>query len=98
MLTFLSPVGFLLALAGALPLLGLAVLERRAQNVRRALRLDPPDRRRRLELTGALAAVAVLLGLAAAQPVLAVTHEKAKRKRSTSKNMPAANKPQMDLL
>jgi len=79
MLTFLSPVGFLLALAGALPLLGLAVLERRAQNVRRALRLDPPDRRRRLELTGALAAVAVLLGLAAAQPVLAVTHEKAAR-------------------
>jgi hypothetical protein len=77
--SFLSPVGFLVALAGALPLLGLAVLERRAERLRRLLRVDAPDRRRRLELAGALAAVALLLGLAAAQPVLAVTHEKTAR-------------------
>src|SRR5437868_1684353 len=61
-LTFLSPLGLLVALAVALPLLGLAVLERRAARVRNALRLDAPDPRRRLELAGALVAVAVLLG------------------------------------
>jgi hypothetical protein len=78
-LTFLSPLGFLVALAVAVPLLGLAVLERRAARVSSALRLDAPNRRRSLELAVALVTIAVLLGLAAAQPVLALSQDRAAR-------------------
>ncbi len=78
-LSFLSPSGFLIAVAVALPLLGLWLLERRAMRVRRLLRLRAPDRRRGLELGGAFAAIAVLLALASAQPVLAITHSRPAR-------------------
>jgi hypothetical protein len=77
--TFLSPVGLLVAVGVVLPLLGLAALERRAARVRSALRLDAPNPRRRLELVTAFAAVAVLLGLAAAQPVLALSRDRPAR-------------------
>jgi hypothetical protein len=77
--TLLSPLGLLVALAVGLPLFGLAVLERRAARVRRTLGLDAPEPRKRLELAAALAVVAVLLGLAAAQPVLALSRDKVAR-------------------
>jgi hypothetical protein len=71
--------GAVVALAALVPLLGLALHERRADGVRRRLLLGPAPRRRRLVVGGALAAVAVLLGLAAAQPVLAITHDRPAR-------------------
>jgi hypothetical protein len=75
----LSPAGLLVGLACALPLLGLAIHERRARRIRRMLGLSEPAGRRRLETALAFAAVAVLLGLASAQPVLAVSHDKQAR-------------------
>jgi hypothetical protein len=77
--TFLSPVGLLLALGVAMPLVGLAALERRATHVRRVLKLGSSDPRRRVELVVAFAAIAMLLGLAAAQPVLAFSQDKSAR-------------------
>jgi hypothetical protein len=69
-LTLLSPLGLLLVLAALVPILGLAVAERRAARVGRLLRLTQPNRRRRAEIAGALVVVAALLGVAAAQPVV----------------------------
>jgi hypothetical protein len=69
-LTFLTPIGALLALAAILPLAALGLNERRAGRARRALGLDAPELRVRIPTAVALAAVAVLLGLALAQPVL----------------------------
>jgi hypothetical protein len=69
-LTFLTPVGALLALAAIVPLAALALNERRAGRVRRALGLAAPELRVRVPTAIALAAVPVLLGLALAQPVL----------------------------
>jgi len=77
--TFLSPVGLLVALGVVLPLLGLAALERRATRVRRALTLGEPDPRPRRELAVALALVAALLALAAAQPVIALGQNRSAR-------------------
>jgi hypothetical protein len=72
-ITFLTPVGGLLALGALLPLIGLAAVARRAGRVRRALALPPRPRSRLLLPAGAAVAAAGLLGLAAAQPVLART-------------------------
>jgi VWA domain-containing protein len=69
-LTFLTPLGGLLALAALVPLGTQLLHERRAARVREALRLDAPGRRGRLGSAAALALVPVLLGAAAAQPVL----------------------------
>jgi hypothetical protein len=69
-LTFLTPIGALLALGVVFPLAALALHERRAQRARRALRIEAPRRRSRGGTALALAAVPVLLGLALAQPVL----------------------------
>jgi hypothetical protein len=69
-LTFLTPIGALLALGAVFPLAALALHERRAQRTRSALRIDPPGARSRGGTVVALAAVPVLLGLALAQPVL----------------------------
>jgi hypothetical protein len=72
-LVFLTPLGILAALAGAIPLAGLALAARREQQARRLLRLDPPPRTGNLRRAAALVAVPVLLGCAATQPALRST-------------------------
>jgi hypothetical protein len=69
-LTFLTPLGALLAVGALLPLAALALNERRARRARRALRLDEPALRSHLLTAASLTLVPVLLGLALAQPVL----------------------------
>lgn len=71
--TFLTPVGGLLALGALVPLVGLAAAVRRAGRVRATLALPPRPGRRLLVPVAAAIAAALLLGLAAAQPVLART-------------------------
>jgi hypothetical protein len=68
-LTFLTPLGGLLALAVALPLLAFARSSAKASRLRTLLRLEAPESRSRLTLA-MLAAVPLLLGLAAAGPAL----------------------------
>ena len=69
-LLFATPEGALVGAAGVLALAALAVVERRATLVRRALRLRPPPRRSWLADAGAITLVAALVALAAAQPIL----------------------------
>jgi hypothetical protein len=69
-LSFLTPNAGLIALAGLLPLALLALTERRGRRARAVLGLAGPGRVDRLQLPAALCGLAVLLGLAAAQPVL----------------------------
>jgi hypothetical protein len=69
-LRFLTPTAGLIALAVLVPLALLALTERRSGRVRALLGLTAPGRVDRLELPVALCALAALLGLAAAQPVL----------------------------
>ena len=69
-MTFLTPLAALVALAALLPLGAAALGRGRTGAVRRALDLEPPEARSGL-VRPVLAAVAiVLLGIAAAQPVL----------------------------
>lgn len=68
--TLLSPLGLLLLAGVVVPLAALALAERRAGQVGRGIGLVAPSRRRRLEVALALTAVAALLALAAAQPVV----------------------------
>ena len=72
-LTFLTPLGALFALTALLPLGALALNERRARRVRRALLVESPPLRTRATTAILLALVPVLLGLALAQPVLQST-------------------------
>ncbi len=72
-MSFLSPLAALVAVAVVAPLAAHALLERRARRVSRRLGLDPPPLRSRLGVPGAIAVVAGLLGLAAAQPVISGT-------------------------
>jgi hypothetical protein len=73
-ITFLTPAAGLVALVGLVPLMMLYTVSEHARGVRAALRLrEPADRR--LVIAGTVGATAVLVGLAAAQPVLARTHE-----------------------
>jgi hypothetical protein len=72
-MAFLTPMAALVALAVVVPLAAHALLERRARVVSRHLTLTPPPFRSRLGVPVAIAAVAGLLGLAAAQPVLSGT-------------------------
>jgi hypothetical protein len=76
---FLSPLASLVALAVAGPLLAFALLERRARRVAAGLQLEPPPLRTRLGVPGAIAAVAGLLGVAAAQPVISGTQTRVGR-------------------
>lgn len=71
-LSLATPLGALSVLALALPVLGALVAERRGARFRAVLGLPSPAGRGRLGWSLAAAAVFVLLGLAAAQPVLAV--------------------------
>jgi von Willebrand factor type A domain len=77
-ITFLTPGAGLVALAVILPLVAFVRTERRAERVRSLLRLAAPGGSPRLTL-GALAVVAVLVGLAAAQPVVEVWDERPER-------------------
>lgn len=69
-MAFLSPLGSLIALAVVIPLGAYALLEQRARRVSRNLELTPPPLRSRLGVPVAIAAIAGLLGIAAAQPVI----------------------------
>jgi hypothetical protein len=71
-LTFLTPVAGLLALGAVLPLVLMLEGEHKSRIVRAALRLPDPTRSRRGLLVAALAAVPVLLGIAAMQPIVNV--------------------------
>jgi von Willebrand factor type A domain len=70
-LELLTPAGAIVCLAALLPLAAAALGAARARRARTVLRLPPPPREIDLTSRVALAAVVVLLGLAAAQPVLA---------------------------
>jgi hypothetical protein len=72
-ISFLTPVGGLLALGAVLPLAGLFAVSRRAGQARRVLALPARPSRRLIPPAAAMILVAGLLGLAAAQPVLART-------------------------
>jgi hypothetical protein len=67
---FLTPWAGLLALLGALPLVGFVIGARRAEAVRAALGLRPAPRASRVRRASLSAAVVVLLALAAMQPAL----------------------------
>lgn len=69
-LTFLSPLGALLALGVLLPLAALRAVRARSRLIRRTLGLPEPAARSRVAPAVALVVAAALLGLAAAQPVL----------------------------
>lgn len=69
-LTFLTPLGALLAVGAVFPLAALALGELRAGRARQALRLAAPRRRMYASSAIAIASIPVLLGLALAQPVL----------------------------
>ena len=72
-MAFLSPLASLVALAVVVPLAAYTLLELRARRVSAHLRLEPPPLRTRLGVPGAIAVVAGLLGIAAAQPVISGT-------------------------
>jgi hypothetical protein len=72
-MSFLSPLAALVAVAVVIPLVAHALLELRARRVSRGLGLEPPPLRTRLGVPGAIAVVAGLLGIAAAQPVISGT-------------------------
>jgi len=74
-LTFLTPVGGLLALGVALPVAALLLVRRRARRVRGVLDLAEPPRRLLAATLGAALAAGVFLGVAAAQPVLERTKD-----------------------
>jgi von Willebrand factor type A domain len=73
-LTFLSPFAALVALLGVVPLAALVGTSARARGIRSRLGLTGPQSSL-LGLGLAVAAVAALLGLAAAQPVVGQTHK-----------------------
>ena len=70
--SFLAPLGALVALAVLLPVAGALARERRAARVRAAIGLAPPPRRLVLPVAVAWIAAFGLLAAAAAQPVVRV--------------------------
>jgi von Willebrand factor type A domain len=78
-MSFLSPLAALVAVAVAAPLAAHALLELRARRVSQRLGLEPPPLRSRLGVPGAIAVVAGLLGIAAAQPVISGTRTRVGR-------------------
>jgi hypothetical protein len=72
-MSFLSPLGALVAVVVLVPLAAHLLLERRARRVARTLTLTPPPMWTRVGVPIAIAGVAALLALAAAQPVLSGT-------------------------
>jgi hypothetical protein len=76
---FLTPLASLVALVVVLPLSAYALLEVRSRRVLRRLMLEPPALRSRLGVPAAIAALAGLLGIAAAQPVISGTRTRVGR-------------------
>ena len=72
-MTFLSPLGALVALAVVLPLGAYALLEVRSRRVSERIGLKLPPLRSRFGIPVALAVLAAFLGIAAAQPVISGT-------------------------
>jgi hypothetical protein len=72
-ISFLSPFAAVAGLVGGVALLALRASRRRSARVEATLGLDPPPRSSLLLEGGLITAVAVLLALAAAQPVLSAT-------------------------
>ncbi|MGH3132480.1 MAG: VWA domain-containing protein [Gaiellaceae bacterium] len=72
-IAFLTPLAALLAVAAFVPLAVYRARDRRLTQIRATLGLDEPSRRSHISLLAALVAVCGLLGLAAAQPVVATT-------------------------
>jgi hypothetical protein len=69
-MSFLTPVGALFALAAIVPLAALVITERRADAVRRTLRVAGPARRALVPVGIALVLLPALVAVAAAQPVV----------------------------
>jgi hypothetical protein len=84
-LTFLTPEAGVIALAAVLPVAALLLADRRLEAARRILRLPPPGAAGRAGTIGALVAVPLLLGLAAAQPV--VRRDEGQRVRTDAEAM-----------
>lgn len=72
--TFLTPLDALFALAAAIPLAALWLTHGRMERVRRVFSLKSPRRRELVAIVVALALLPVLMGVAAAQPVV-VRHQ-----------------------
>jgi hypothetical protein len=99
--TFLTPFGALVALAVVVPLGVLLGRERRARRIRASLSLDEPRRLPAIATASAVAAIPLLLGLAAAQPVLDLTRTRPERTDAeifvvldTSRSMLASASPE----
>ena len=69
-MSFLTPWDALFVLAAAIPLVALLRTERRADQIRRLLRVDGPGRRALLPVVIALVLLPALVAVAAAQPVV----------------------------
>ena len=72
--TFLTPIDALFALAAAIPLLALWLAHARMERVRRLFSVATPRRRELVGIVAALALLPVLMGVAAAQPVVVRHH------------------------
>jgi len=72
--TFLTPIDALFALAAVIPLAALWLAQNRMEQVRRLFSLTSPRRRELVAVIVALALLPVLMGVAAAQPVV-VRHQ-----------------------
>jgi von Willebrand factor type A domain len=100
-LTFLTPLAVFFAVSALLPLGIYGFRERRAGRIRNVLRLEEPSSRSRALLVAAIAAVPVLLGIAAGQPVLGTERSVPERTDAeaffvmdTSRSMLAADGPE----
>jgi hypothetical protein len=100
-LTFLTPLAGIFAVSALLPLGIYWLRERRAGRIRDALGLQEPSLRSRAPLVVSIAAVPLLLGIAAAQPVLGTERSVPERRDAeaffvmdTSRSMLAADGPE----
>ncbi len=98
-ISFLTPLAGLVAIAVILPLVAFARSEQRSEHVRSVLGLAPPGGSRR-QTIAAIAALAVLAGIGAAQPVVEQTREHPARTDAqafvlldTSRSMLASSAP-----
>jgi von Willebrand factor type A domain len=100
-LTFLTPMAAIFTVSALLPFGIYWFRERRASRIRSALGLEQPSLRSRAPLVAAVAAVPLLLGIAAAQPVLGTERTVPERTDAeaffvidTSRSMLAADGPE----